>query len=428
MHTTPVLKVGRTLRSGLKAFEEDRLHWLDEAAALGPVTGLQLGPVKCFVVSDGAIARQMLVTDGALWTRPPAVLAPIRIGGGENLFTQPDKAWAMLQPSVSPAFRRKALEQRLVDMDEIVAEEVGAIPMDATVDLELAMGRIALRVAAWVLLGERLEREAAEEIAQHQREIVHWVGTQLGKASGALPFAVGGRAREMRVHREVLNRYADQIIRQAQQATRQVDDVLGALLNARRAGKPLSHRQRRSHVLGLFLAGNETTTAALCWALAHAASAPVEWARVREDLNRVPFYVDETLRLTPAVWGLPRTPTKPGVVLNDGANQVRVRRGQPVTVYLRAINRESSIWSEPLRFDPSRHEHSDRNQQRSLIPFGLGPRGCIGQHLALAEMHSVVAALAQKGDVRIEGAIVEDPSFALRVKGGLRGRFTDREG
>ena len=90
--------------------------------------------------------------------------------------------------------------------------------------------------------------------------------------------------------------------------------MLGALLAARPAGKPLSAEQLRGHVLGLFLAGNETTAAALSWAVVHGAHHPDEWAKVRDDPDRhtVPF-LTESLRLTPAVWGIPRTPTKAGV-------------------------------------------------------------------------------------------------------------------
>ena len=66
----------------------------------------------------------------------------------------------------------------------------------------------------------------------------------------------------------------------------------------------------------------------------------------------------------------------------------------------------------------------NRRQERSLIPFGLGPRGCIGQHLAMAEMVAVLPILARHGDIRVEHDISEDASFAMRVAGGLRGRFT----
>lgn len=59
-----------------------------------------------------------------------------------------------------------------------------------------------------------------------------------------------------------------------------------------------------------------------------------------------------------------------------------------------------------------------------MLPFSLGPRGCIGQHLALAEMHLLLPLLARHGDITVDGPIVERPIFTLRVEGGLRGRFT----
>jgi cytochrome P450 len=358
----------------------------------------------------------MLVTESGSWARPSTLLASIRTGIGENLFTQSEKHWARLQPAVAPSFRKKALEARLAGLDAIIADDVAALPLDTDIDLELAMGIIALRVAAWVLLGEALDHARAEEIASHQREVVSWVGTRVGELTGFIPMAWGDAGRAMKEHRAVLNAYADEVIARAQARRAPEDDVMGALLRARPHGRPLSPSELQSHVLGLFLAGNETTAAALSWALVHGAHHPTEWARLRADAAAVGPYIDETMRLTPAVWGIPRTPARGGLDL--------ARRGQVVTIYLRGINRDPKIWADPLEFDPDRHRVAGKDAQRALLPFGLGPRGCIGQHLAQAEMLAAVPALARHGDVQIAGAPVEDASFALRVRGGLRGRFT----
>ena len=424
MTAVPELTVHRSIVKALRLFDADRLRWLDEAASIGPVVALRMGPVKVWVITDAGVARTMLVTDSSSWTRPPATLAPIRVGVGENLFTQSDKAWARLQPSIAPAFRRKALEARLAEIDALIDDEVAAIPRNTTIDLELAMGRIALSLAAWVLLGERLDRSRAEEIAHHQREVVGWVGVQLGRFTGFIPAAPGARGREMKRHRVVLNAYADEVIARAKARSRADEDVLDALLRARPTGNALSPEQLRGHLLGLFLAGNETTAAALSWALVHGARPPAAWVKLRDEPDRqtVPF-LTETLRLTPAVWGIPRTPTAAGVTVTAEGVATRVRRGQLATVYLRGINRDPITWPDPLRFDPSRHHVDSREQQRALLPFGLGPRGCIGQHLAMAEMSAVLPALARHGTISIEGTVTENPSFALRIQPGLKGRF-----
>jgi cytochrome P450 len=423
--TAPELRIHRSITKALRLFDADRFRWLDEAAAIGPLVAMRMGPVKVWVVTDVDAARTMLVTDSTMWTRPPATVAPIRVAVGENLFTQSDKAWARLQPVVAPAFRRRALDARLAEIDGLIDDEVSAIPYDSTIDLELTMSRIALKLAAWVLLGEELDHSRAEEIAHHQREAVGWVGVQLGKLTGFLPIALGRRGQEMKRHRAVLNAYADEVIARAQRNRRGEDDVLAALMRARPSGKALAPAKLRGHVLGLFLAGNETTGAALSWALVHGANAPVEWQRLRDEPERrtTPF-LTESLRVTPAVWGIPRTPNRAGVTVTAGGLTARVRRGQVTTVNLRGINRDPKVWPDPLRFDPSRHDTDVKEQQRALLPFGLGPRGCIGQHLAMAEMSAVLPALARHGDVSVDGIATEDPSFALRVRGGLTGRFT----
>jgi cytochrome P450 len=311
------------------------------------------------------------------------------------------------------------LDARLAGIDPLIADEVQAMPLDTSIDLELAMARIALVLAAWVLFGERLDGARAETIALHQRDAARWIGDQLGSATGFVPVAVGRRARVMREHTAVLNAYVDEVIARARAHGHPDDDLLGALL---RSG--MDSKRLRGHVLGFFLAGNETTAAALAWTMVQGAAHAGEWAKVRADPNRwtMPF-IDETLRLTPAVWGVPRVAAVRGAEISAGGVSMKMSRSLPVTIYTRGMQRSASVWADPLRFDPARHLAEDKEQQRSLIPFGLGPRGCIGQHLALAEMGIVLPALARRGTFTIDGPTTEDARFALRVGNGLTGRF-----
>ncbi len=423
----PAVQINRSFFRSLRAFDANRLLWFDTAAAAGPVTQLRFGRVKTWVVTDPAVAKQMLIADGASWERPPAAYVPIRLGIGENLFTQTDASWALLQPDVAPAFRRRALEQRLGSMGEIMDETLRAWSDGQFIDVELETGALALQLAAWVLFGDRLELSRAQNLAAHQRAVVEWVGHRIGRVYSAVPVAWGRAAKEMRVHSAALNSYADEVVAAARNRPESSDDTVGLLLKAKPGGRPLSAADLRSHVLGLLLAGNETTAAALTWALINAARSPDEWALLRNDPTpeRARTFVEETLRLTPAVWGFSRRPKRRGLVL---AGEVVARTGV-VTVYLRGMNRDPNRWTEPLAFRPARHSAStddggsDTEGRAALLAFGLGPRGCIGQHLAMAEMIEVLPRLAALGDVRIDQAVVEDPSFALRVKGGLQACF-----
>ena len=162
VNTAPEVGLHRSVFKALKLFDADRFRWLDEAAALGPVAALRMGPVRVWVITDAEIARTMLVTDSASWTRPPATRAPIRVGVGENLFTQSDKAWALLQPSVAPAFRKKALDDgsRAWAPSSTRRSRRSRTARRSISSLRWAGSRC---VAAWVLLGEQLEPARAEE-------------------------------------------------------------------------------------------------------------------------------------------------------------------------------------------------------------------------------------------------------------------------
>ncbi len=424
MKSLPTLRIERSLLGSLRAFSEDRLRYLDEAAALGPVTALRFGPSAVYVVSDAELARRILVTESASWTRPPAMRHPVRLGVGENIFTQAERAWSRSQPIVAPAFRGRALASRLEAIDDLVESELSGVARDEEIDLELLMGRLALVIAAWVFLGARLESERARVLADHQREIVAWVGHRLGALSSGIPIAFGAGARRMRAHRRVLESAVDDIIDGTGNDGAVDGTVLARLGAAHVNGRSLKRSEIRSHVLGLLLAGNETTAAALSWLLVEGAAHPTHWARLRHHPELADAFVAETLRLRPPAWGLIRTPTRGGVTLPGALGPVRVRRPTVVSIYLRGILRDPATWPDPERFDPDRHPADDPAQARNFIPFGLGPRGCIGQHLALAELRTIVPALARLGNVAISSSIDEDASFSLRPKGGLRGRFT----
>ena len=438
---TAEIRIDRSLFRALRSFDANRLEWLDKGAAAAPLAQLRFGPVRTWSVTDPDLARQMLITDAASWERPPAAVIPIRLGIGENLFTMPDDAWEILQPQVAPAFRKRALDDRLSSMHSIIDDAVATIPRERPFDVELTMGALALRLAAWVLFGDRLDSERALALATHQQHVVTWVGHRMGQLRTVIPFAFGRDARAMRAHRSELNTYADELLEQLSgedrtdstahsestastdstdhsDSTGRADDVGTLLTRAKVGGRPMPKKDQRMHVLGLLLAGNETTAAALSWAVVNAARHPDEWARLRTDPGAVRPFLDETLRLTPAVWGFARRPKVRGVTL-DGH---RIGRNEVVTVYLRGMNRDPTRWNEPLQFRPDRHR-TGSPLDATMLSFGLGPRGCIGQHLAMAEMLAVLPVLAAAGDFSLDvsrGDLVEDASFALRVRGGLR--------
>jgi len=418
--SAPIVRVDRSIRRGLRAFDADRFRWLDEAAAAGPVAGLRFGPVNAWVVSDTALARRMLITDAHRWVRSSQQVVPSRLAVGESLFSRTDRTWKLVQPHLAPHFRSKSLAPFVEGLDGLLAEEVRDIPLGTDVNMTVVLHRTALTGAAWVMFGDRLDAARADELVAHQRAVVDWVGRRIGDATGAIPVALGRRARTMREHRAALRAYAAELLARDGATER---PILSAIRAATRRGDANDDHAAAAEVLGLLFAGTETTAATALWALTHAAHHPDQWQRLRDDPTTVRPFVLETLRLTPAAWGLSRTPASRRAVLTSGdINQV-VRRPLVVSIYLRRINRDPALWPDPLHFDPDRFGSPDPHQLQSLVPFGLGPRSCIGQHLAMAELVALLPLLGRHGNVTLDHEPTEDAQFALRPRDDLIVRF-----
>jgi cytochrome P450 len=420
--SVPVIRVPGSTRKAAAEFNRDRFLWNDRAAALGPLSQLQLGPIRVWIITDPTIARDMLVSDSANWIRPATNRTPIRLGFGENLFTQSEKAWAAMEPTMSPAFRKRALEPRLAEMPEIIERELADVPVGEPVDIVALTGRLALVLAAKVLFGFDLSRERVAELARHQYDMVTWVGNRVGSLLNTVPFSFSSSARKMKADRRVLEAFAREVIAHGRARSEPAHDLLDALLDAKPNGKPLTETELVGHVLGMMLAGNETTAVALAWAVVAGAENPTEWERVRNDPSRAESFINESMRVRPAVWAFSRQ----GKLKSTVAGHANQWNTLTAVVYLRGMNQREDLWGDPGKFRPDRFTETDGAQKRSLMHFALGPRMCIGMHLAMAEMTAVLPALARLGNVELDvsaGAPVEDPHFALRAKPGITARF-----
>jgi cytochrome P450 len=416
----PVVRIPGSARKAAAVFSEDRFGWNDRACELGPLSQIQIGPFRAWIITDPDIAREMLVTDSTNWIRPSTARTPIRLGVGENLFTQSEKAWAVTQPTLSPAFRKRSLEPRLAQMPGLIDRELASVRSGESVDVVALTGRMAMSIASTVLFGFDLPPERSTLIAKHQYDLVTWVGNRIGSLLSSVPFSFSSSAREMKRNRQVLEDFAAEVLAHGRARTEPADDVLDALLAARPNGNPLSEKELAGHILGMLLAGNETTALALAWAVVHGAENPLEWAKLRTDASYAEPFITESMRLTPTVWGFARQSRRGAKIAGHQTTSL----SNITVVYLRGMNRRADLWENPLAFFPSRHIGSDSAQKRSIQTFALGPRMCIGMHLAMAEMCAVLPAMARLGDVVLESTPVPDPHFATRAKGGIIARFT----
>ena len=210
-------------------------------------------------------------------------------------------------------------------------------------------------------------------------------------------------------------------------------DIVSLLIDARdrATGEPMGDRQLLDEIMTLIIAGHETTASSLNWFWYLQAQAPEVAARIHrevdaagdgapgyDDLDDFPYVrraLDETLRLYPPGWLLTRRSI---AATGIGGYAVPARTDVLISPYL--VQRHPAHWPDPDAFDPDRFL-PERNAARNrfvYLPFGLGPRACIGEHLALIEMHAHVIMLARRFALQlVPGQTIEiEPQVNLRTR------------
>jgi cytochrome P450 len=241
-----------------------------------------------------------------------------------------------------------------------------------------------------------------------------------------------------------LMRVADELIAERFRRGLEGDDLLGGLLAARHPSDdlPWDAQAIRDEVLTFLLAGHETTAAALTWTLGLLALHPEERDRVQAELDRsisgdgpapdeledlvvLDAVIAESLRLMPPAWLLERTAGE-----DDRIQGHAVAAGDQVLMSPYLTHRHPEFWPEPDRFRPDRFLGERTQHRLAYLPFGAGPRRCIGGGFATLEIKAVLAAILHRLDLNLApGASLRPvPQVTLTPGDGLQMTVRDRRG
>lgn len=221
-------------------------------------------------------------------------------------------------------------------------------------------------------------------------------------------------------------------------------DLLSMLLRFRdEEGGGMSDKQLRDEVLTLLLAGHETTALALSWTWYLLSLHPRVEARLLEelqevlgdraptveDLPRLPYaemVIKESMRLYPPAWGVSRE-----AIGECEIGGYRVPAGTQLLIVLWAMHRDPRYFRDPEAFEPARWEVglTKRVPRHAYLPFGAGPRVCIGGSFAMTEAVLLLAAIAKEFRLELVPKhlrVIPQPSTTLRPKGGIRMQLTSR--
>ena len=376
------------------------------ARSQGDVASFRLGRGEAFLLSHPDHVRQVLVEDAEAF-RKGRLMQRARRLLGDGLLTSDGEFHHEQRRRLQPAFCRRQLAQYGETVPHFAARVADRWTPDGALDVGDAMDELALAIVVRTLLGTDIEGEAAA-LAADLRVLARWLpllavpkAHRLERA-GLPPFRHAGQAADR----------IDAAVRRciAQAAPSGDRDLLSLLLRTGADGAPMSPGLARDEAMTLFLAGHDTTAAALTWTWYLLAANPDvdrrlwrELGEVLGDRDPVPgdcaalgytgMVLDEALRLYPPVGRIGRRP-----IADYRIGGRPIPAGAAVFLSPFVTQRDPRWWPDPERFDPGRWSEEARSERPryAAFPFGAGPRSCIGGQMARTIGILAIATIARR--------------------------------
>jgi cytochrome P450 len=428
---------GRFLVGVLPEFRRDPAGFLLRTARdYGPLSAFRLGQQQTYLVNHPDLIREVLQTQARRFVKSKST-ERIKVVLGEGLLTSEGEFHLRQRRLAQPAFYQPRLASYAAVMSEEAERACAGWRPGQSVSVDQTMMALTLRIVTRTLFSAQLEEDHAEvgEAVTGLLKLFPLLVLPFSEYLHRIPILPVSR--QMLAARARLDAIVYRIIRERRASGESGNDLLGMLLAARdeEDGQTMSDRQVRDEVLTLFLAGHETTAVALTWTWWLLSLHPETERRLHAELDQVlggrpPALADyaelrfteqvlaESMRLFPPAWAMGRRAIEP---VELGGHRLPANSVCIVSPYV--LHRTPEYWPEPERFNPDRFRPEAREARHRLayLPFGAGPRICIGERFAWMEGVLALATIARKWRLASTGEkpLVPEPLITLRPRGGF---------
>jgi cytochrome P450 len=411
----------------------------------GDTFWLRIGGLKdAMVTIDPEVIQHVLKTNAENYQKSEIQVKRMGHFLGKGLLTTHGEAWRTQRRLIQTGFDRKQLDALSSIMQESLAESLRDFDRQVRlgpVDIYPHLMKITFAMVARSLFGARLKDEDIDLVSHTICTVQEFIVRQTLQPYLNPWFAVSGALRK---HEEMRTR-ADAVLMEYIKKRRNEapgHDLLQTLMDARYSdGKGMPDELILSESMQLLVAGHETSSNALSWLLYLLSSRPDCLEKVRREFDSVlgeaPLnYSDvpkfefttqvicEALRLYPPFWMVDRM-----AIADDRVGDVAIPRGSMVIVYVYGAHHAPRYWPNPEDFDTERFTKANEKLRPacSYLPFGAGPRGCIGGNYAMLQILMILSELLRKYEFQLApGQKIEArPMVILRPKYGIRMTFTN---
>jgi cytochrome P450 len=379
--------------------------------------------------SDGSVDKNDLVhTETRVW--------------GNNLFNMPHQTWINRRRAIQPLFTKKHVASFSGHMSAAADTSTASWISAGLVDLDRESRKITLRVLGQSVFGLDLG-DRADELARPIKRSLRWVTGRVARPVRSPGWLPTPARRRLRGSMAQVRSLIDGAIAAARDDPDSSAELIRLLLTSvdGETGRPLTDRQIADELFTFVIAGHDTTSTTLTyslWALGRdraiqdrvAAEALALGDRELSvtDLPQLPYTVQvihEALRMCPPAAAVTRSATRDVIV--DGHT---VPAGSSFAIGIYALHHDPAFWPDPERFDPERFAagKSASRDRWQFLPFGGGPRSCVGQHFAMLEATLGLASIVRK--VEISAIDDEFPialPFTLTAGGPIMATIRERQ-
>lgn len=363
----------------------------------------------------------------------------LKLSLGEGLLTSEGALWQRQRKMTQPSFQGQQVASFVGAMAEnalaMLRRWESSAAQNEVFDVVPDFMRLTLNIAAQALFTTNLEADA--ESIRRTLDIGRDYSVDRAWSIFPPPLSLPTRRnREYRAALAAIHAIIDRIIAERRRASTRVSDLLTMLMEARdENGAPMSDKQLRDELITLLTAGHETTTLALAWTCFLISTRPEVMERMAAEAallsGRAPVYedlmklrysrmvVEESMRLYPPVWTISRT-----AVNQDEIGGFHIPAGSEILIFPYITQRHPKWWPEAETFRPERFapENSAARPRYAYLPFGAGPRTCIGLNFAMTEILAVLALLLQRFRLRLgidPARVYPEPSVTLQPRPGV---------
>lgn len=392
--------------------------------------GVRIRGRHLLLVVDPALAGALLIEHAGATNKGPG-MERTRHMLGNGLLTSEGDDHRRARRLVAPAFSPRRLAGYVDQFAERAAAHVAGWTDGSVVDMHQEMATLTLDIVGSTLLGIDLRERAPGIRSALEATLAHFAATRPAfnrrrqRVRAATPAEIGVDTGALAAVHDLV----DEIIeRRRANPSEDRGDVISALLAAEPDG--LRPAEVHDHVITLLMAGHETTANALSWTMHLLGQHPDRAARLHAEvdaLDRRPTSADlpaltytravvsEAIRMYPPAWMIGRSTHEP-VELGGW----HVPAGSLVAVCPLLMQHDARWFPEPDTFDPDRwlDERRERVPKYAYLPFGTGPRSCVGEQFAWAEAVTALAVIAGRFTARTEPGHVVRPQYRITMRPG----------